>query len=304
MPFARAVDILLPRRPRPSDFVERHGGGVVAVACGVLAFVLLNLTIIALPKVEEKLQELRVRLEPAPQAAPEPEPPAAATQPVAMDELAATSVNPGETDEVRLDAREGVEETVLAMASTTTIEGWVPQTDADRERLASVVSRVRNLGDTVEFQETNAAAEVNRRMVESAGRKFLLNSDGGRAGIIRTIDVSSFPEDLVKRVLARYGISIEFRNVELDGETRSFLNSATTEAGTFTSVQREGYYEVFVMSAKALSMLSSMQLRALQDRGHDPMRTRVTKIVYGIVKDEEFGDYGLGVTEMEVEVIR
>lgn len=300
MPSVRlSADSWRLRAPRPGDLVERCGGLLVSSAIGALAFVLLQITVLSIPRVAETLGELRVRL------APEPEPETVPVEPLSqpmIEELAATSVNPADIDDVRSDAAEGAE-AMLAMAKKG-IEGWMPRTDDERRRLEAVVSGVRDLGDIVEVEETDAKAEVNRRAVESAGREFLLNSDGGRSGVVRTIDVSSFPEDLVVRVLARYGISIEFREVEVDGETRSFLNSATTEKGTFTSVRQGGFYQVFVMSPKALSMMSAMELRAMQERGHDPLRTRVRKVVFGIVKDDEFGDYGLGVTELEVERVR
>jgi len=289
------------RPAHPSDFVERHGGLSVAVSVGFVAYVILRMTILGIPARRPDHPAIRIRLEPAkivtedtPDLAPDP----------GFSEVAATTIAPSESEDFRQESATG-EQTSDTADDAVTIAAWVPRSEVDRARLEDVMNQVRDFSEQLQQRENDVKADINRLEIESAGREFALNTDGGRAGIIRLIDVTDFPEDLVLRVLARYGISVEYRSVSPDTQSsRSFLNAVSTESGTFTNVQRDGYYEVFVLSAKSVSMMSSMELRALQARGHDPLRTRTRSVTFGIVRDEEYGEYALDVTSMVVEALR
>ncbi len=290
------------RLPQPDDWVENYGGYVVALAVGILAFSYLYATKLHIPRPPEIEPTVRMILRPIPPKPEEEEKPPEEQKEGApeVEENVATFV-PEEVEEAVPDEPEPAE--------PVTIESWVPQTEAERERLNAVIADVQNYRDRLEVKETEIKAEINKRVVESKGREFLLNSDGGKAGVIRTLDVSGFPEDLVVKVFNRYGITIEHRNVRLDEANRSYLNTATTESGTFTSVQHEGFYEVFVLSPKAVAYMSALETQALTDGGHNPRTTRVRKITFGIVKQEDPNckqcePYILGVVDMEVERIR
>ncbi len=294
-----ASSLISYRPPHPADFVEKYGGYLVAAAIGAVAVVCLHVTILSLPALREAGHELRIRLEPFSTPSEEEQP-----EDEGFEEVAATTVNPAETDEFRSDAQEGGGDPDEAAEKPVNIESWLPATEEDQRRLDNILAQVRDSVHQVEERATDVKAEINRLSVESIGREFTLNSDGGRRGIIRTIDVEAFPEDLVLRVLGRYGIDIEYRHVTPEQGQRSFLNAATTAEGTFTNAQQEGYYEVFVLSAKAVAMMATLELQALQNQGHDPVKTRIREVTFGIVRDNEFGDYALDVIDLKVEHLR
>ncbi len=295
-----ASSVVVYRPPHPADFVEKYAGYLIATVVGIVGAIFLQLTILQIPIVEIARRELRIRLQPPP-ALPNEE-----VQPLeaVFTEVAATSVNPADTEEFRSDADKGGGDPAEVADEPVNLASWLPATEQDRRKLDDILAQVNDSVNAVEQRATEIKAEINRLSVESVGRQFTLNSDGGRRGIIRTIDVEQFPEDLVMRVLARYGITVEFRHVTPDVGQRSFLNAATTAQGTFTSTVREGYYEVFVLSTKAVSMMATMELQALQKRGHDPVKTRIREVTFGIVKDEEYGDYALDVVDLKVERLR
>jgi hypothetical protein len=146
-------------------------------------------------------------------------------------------------------------------------------------------------------------ADINRLSIESAGREFLLNTDGGKNGVIRTFDFSEFPKEITQPLLARYGISVEYRHVDPSKNTRKFLNSATFDDGTFTNVQKEGFYEVLVFSPKAVALMAGKETAALFARDFEPRNSRIRKVVFGIIKNDQ-NEYDLGIIDLEVEHLR
>jgi len=185
-----------------------------------------------------------------------------------------------------------------------TLEDWSPRTANDIKRLDAIAEKLLDQQERIEAKATGIESEINRRMLEVAGRKFLFDSDGGREGMIKVLNIEGFPQDLVKRVLARYGITIQYRKVTTEDleNSRTFFNAVAAEEGDFTAITQDGYYEVFSLSSKAVAMLSAIERKHLNDMRHNPAQTRIRKIEFGIVIDEE-GEYGLGVTDIETEVI-
>jgi hypothetical protein len=81
------------------------------------------------------------------------------------------------------------------------------------------------------------------------------------------------------------------------------MNAVTTRDAVYTNQAAPGYYETFVLSPKALSMMAAIETKALMDRGFQPRNSRIRKIVFGIIKDEN-DEFSLGVTDIEVERLR
>jgi hypothetical protein len=282
------------RAGHPGDFVERYGGFVVATALALVVHAWLFVT--------EYQRVVPLAAEPDPikivlESRPEP-PPADA----GFTEAVATSMNPVE-DAAAAQAVLARAMELLERPPAPTVESWRPATPEENQRLERLREEVLDARDAMENRQTDLKGQINRLAVESAGREFLLNSDGGRAGIIRTIDVGDFPESVLVPVLGRYGITIEYRYVEPDPAARTFLNAAVTSEGTFTSTQQAGYAEVFVCSPKAVSMMATMETQAIMARGLDPGRTRVRSVTFGIVMDAD-GRHAMGVTNLETEQVR
>lgn len=285
--------------PRPDSVAERHGGLIVAFALSLVVYSWLVMTVFERPPVADARRDIRIVFK---QPEPPPPPPERELSAAEDTELAATSVNPSEDDpprEALLAEQQAAEADDPQPAS---LSEWRPRTAADRDAVASIRERVTRYRERLERSETGIKSEINRMSVESAGREFLLNTDGGRSGIIRTFDYEGFPNNIVVPLLNRYGISIDYRHVE-PGQSRQFLNAVELEDGTFTNVAREGFYEVLVFSPKAVAMMAAKEARALRERGHSPVNTRIRKVVFGIIMNDE-DEYDIDVVEMEVEQIR
>lgn len=234
---------------------------------------------------------------------PEPPPPPPPMPDSTFEEAVALTTNPADIEEFRPDAAD------LVTAATDLVPNPLdPSADPgqgtryDPRAIAALEQKMLDFRDQVEANQSQLEADIMRLAVESAGKEFILNSDGGKAGIIRTFDAVGIPEDVLLPVLRRYGITMEMRHTRPSGG-RAFLSAARTEMGDFTTVQQEGEYMVFVLSAKAVSMMASMETAALMERGFEPRKTRVRRVEFGIVRDED-GRWALGVTDLQVEQVR
>ncbi len=153
-----------------------------------------------------------------------------------------------------------------------------------------------------EVNQARVKTQVHSLEAEAKGRRFVLDSDGGRLGAIRTLDVSRMPEEIVNRVFIKYHIQIQ-RGVSGAERKPSFLNAAVTSEGTFRNLPVEGPQDVFLLSPTAVGMMAMLETEALARRGFDPTRTRVREIQFGIIKNAQ-GEWDLGVTKLETEEIR
>ncbi len=295
---------------------HRYLGYTVAVPLVVL--LLFILTLIEIRRHEPTRSEpMRVTMEieepPAPEPPPEEQTPEeeqlAELDPVPFDQVVATRVDSPEDDtEPIRDPVQGeqraAEELVAELESPpppTSVEDWVPTTDqmADLRALQSEVSRERS---SLERAAKEMRESIIRREVSSAARDFELDTDGGTQGAIRLLKLDGFPEHVVEEVLARYRITFERRHAT-PSAGRGFLNAAQTSSGTFRNLDREGYYDVLVLSTYAMTYMASRELEALQRKGYDPGTTRVRKITFSIVMNSE-DQYDLGVVDLEVERVR
>lgn len=178
------------------------------------------------------------------------------------------------------------------------IEDWIPSTEEAAE-LRAIRDRIQLQTSHLEASAHDLKAFLIREEVKSAAKNFHFDSDGGMSGAIRTLRTEGFPPEIERQVLDRFGITYDHRYTKPNAG-RSFLNAAETDSGRFTNTSGEGYYDVFVLSPKALNLMTRLELQALFDRGFDPVRSRVRSIVFGIVIDSE-GGYSLGVVDIDVE---
>ncbi len=302
---------------RGKTWAERRAGLSLAIPIVLFFLFVLNVFTLPVPR-EEKPLPMKILVEREP---PEPEPPRmfepepepeTEEEPVIPEfEVAATRVDSTEEGEEIVDPEEGepeptqqeelVIEDPVTQPPMATLRSWVPTTDesAELQQLEEVAEQQQEKLDT----KTNELREyIVRREVQSAAKDFELNSDGGLHGAIRTLDVEGFPPETVTKVLDRYGIAYERRFTKPAGG-RNYLNAAVTEKGTFRNVNKPGFYDVLVLSNKAVHMMTTKEIDALNERGYDPRTARVRKIVFGIVINNT-GEYVLGVTDLEVEQIR
>jgi hypothetical protein len=290
--------------------VERHVGFAVAVPLCSLG--LLLLVFIRIPRRQEPVPmqilveavepEEPVEVTPTP---PPPEPPTAVPEAnLAPAELRATRINSDESDAEILTPSPGTPESAAPSTDDPTppsFNDWVPNTEQASE-LASMTREIAAESRSLQQRQHEMRESIIRMEVTSAAKDFIANSDGGAQGAIRLLNLEGFTTEQVMPVLKRYGFTYERRHIT-PSAGRSFLNAAVTEKGVYTNQPAEGVYDVLVHSAKSISIMSSREVEALSRAGYDPQRSRVMKVVFGIVRREN-GDLDLDVTDLVAEQIR
>lgn len=305
------------RVSRAAFWIERRTGIYLALPLVLLLMHLIATIRIDIPRPRDPIPmkilveaippepepELPPPVPPQPEEPPEEEPPppppdAVATRP-GSDEQGTEIVDPvkGETSSLA----DVVLNRPVLNAPPARIEDWVPNTDQAAE-LQVIRNQVAQKAEALEQAAKDIRSNLIRNEVQSAARDFILSSDGGMEGAIRLLNIEGFSNDIIQPILERYAITRETRFTQPTGG-RGFLNAAVTESGTYRNVDKPGYYEVMVLSPKALNMMTTREIDALNAKGYDPKTSRVRKVVFGIVMNSR-GEYDLGVTDLEVESIR
>lgn len=124
----------------------------------------------------------------------------------------------------------------------------------------------------------------------------------GDQGAIRELDMDGHSPQIVSLIMARYDMRIETKRMK--GTAQNFLSSASDSGGKYFGGMSvpEGIYEVWQLSRKAVAKMATLEEDAIIERGMKPEKTRVVRIVYGIVKTSE-SEYDLGVLHFEAEPI-
>ncbi len=185
------------------------------------------------------------------------------------------------------------------------LEEWKPDNALKERQLNKLMNRISDQEANLQSQRDGIRAALNRREVETTGREFLFNSDGGKQGVIRLLDVEGFPTDVVKRVYARYGIDVDYRYLRPEdlNTKRTYFNKVITNDDSFTTKREAGYYEVFQLSSKAISLLAGLEREAITSQQRDPRNTRVRSVTFGIILNDR-NEYALGVTDLQFERLR
>jgi len=276
--------------------LESQMGNIAAVAFWAVVFAVLSMLRAAIPE----------NIPP-----PEPEPieivldapipvPEEAVQPVEtmVEEAVATHAPLGDETGEEVDPIFNVPSN-----SQATLESWTP-TPEQAVALSDINLALQAAARENDSRRMEVSKGIQEREMNLAGREFILNSDGGLKGVIRTLDVSGFDEAEVQRVLAQqYGITIETKRVKPQAG-RNFLNAAKTADGLFTTAAEEGVYDVFLLSGKARSIMASMEVTEMQNQGYDPSVTRIREIEFGMIRDEKTNQLRLAVTNLKLERIR
>ena len=296
---------------------ERYGGFCIAVPAVSLALVMLTWVrpdvpapprppepmrvLIELPEEPPPIEELQDQVPPEPEELVEEE----MLDPV-PPEIAATRVDSDETGEELVDPIVGQNASDAPFAHQAVeraLADWMP-TQEEAAELRALRDAMRREAEQLDTRRKELQSLVVREEVKSAARNFAINSDGGLRGAIRLLETAGWPDEVVRPILDRYGMTFERRYTE-PVAGHSFLNAAQTGQGTFAAGGRAGYYDVLTLSNKALAYMASREAEALMKKGFDPRTTRVLRITFGIVKTSgpNSNDYDLGVTDLEVEQI-
>lgn len=293
-------------------WIERWGGVGVAVVMHVALLAILNNHWVQF-SAKARPESLQVRFElPADMIAnPAPDtPPAANPAPPQFNPAVATVAHPEAVESEEIIRPENLPRTAAlddhpAEAET---EAAVDSATAENPRVLlgldqQIERELREVNKRRSEQEValgSLRSQVRRLETQVQGQKWILDSDGGRTGAIRTLNVEHYPEEVVAQVFARYHIRIRKNTVPSTPGEPSFLNAAVTNEGTYQNVPARGPQDVFILSPSAVHFLSMLETRALQEKGFTPATTRVREIHFGIIKNAE-NNWDLGVIKIVTE---
>lgn len=293
----------------PPHWLERWGGAIVTVAVHLaLAMVLFSRPLERpVPRIPDppSIVMMLAPADPLPETLPSSSfEPVAATAASAAEEQSAAM-----TDAVELPPEVSEIEQALAQASEVAGESGsgarLVLSPALAGQLREEARRIAKERQDLRKEQVDLEASLMRIEMESKGRNFTLSTDGARTGAVRVLNVSDYPPEIVRQVFSRYNIRIE-RNVIPSSAgvgMPSFLNAAETKDGTYRNVPAEGPQDVFVLTTRAVHLLSLMETQALQVRGYDIRRARIREVHFGIVKNEQ-NEWDLGVTHLLAEEVR
>ncbi len=290
--------------------LERWGGWIVAGFVHLALLAIFSNQFVVIQQMLRPKEKLVVKftlpqLPPPPPVEPEPQVVPAMFSPAAATHAVREQEDIPEHEASAEAARDlPKEETVLAqdrasMNLESAARALVPE--EVRDQIEKELQELKRRQAEQEVARAELQVEVRKLEVEAKGKEFTLDSDGGRQGAIRTLDVAGTPPDVVNRVFSRYHIRIE-RRQPASPSTPSFLNAAVTGEGTFRNVPASGVQDVFILTPTAIAMMSALESQALTERGFDPRTTRVREIRFGIVKNRT-DEWDLGVTKLVTERI-
>lgn len=301
-----AIDAAL-LRPAPPDaferWLERWGGVFLAALSHLALLAVLWRQIVTEPPPAPPPDDLTVTFHLAPPPSPPPPPDAAGPSP-AFAAAAATAPDPDET----------AEETEMAASAAPSADP-APALEAAAGALAVLPPEwTRRISEEMKRIEVERKQETRRQLelelevarleMKVKARKYHISTDGARTGAIRSLDVAGMPEDIVRQVFHQYDIRIE-RHVTPSSSAAgqpSFLNMARTDEGVYRSAPASGPQDVFVLTPSAIAQLSRLEREGIQERGLDPLRTRVREIHFGIIKNAR-NEWDLGVIFLDAEEV-
>jgi hypothetical protein len=131
------------------------------------------------------------------------------------------------------------------------------------------------------------------------------STDRGPEGAVRELDLDGYPQSVVDDIMKRYKLKVVTRKIEGGRRGQNFLSSASrgsTERYFGGLEVPAGIYEIFQLSRESVALMSRLEEEALMEEGLEPLKSRVIRIVFGIVEDGK-GGYVLGVKSLEAEAV-
>lgn len=182
-------------------------------------------------------------------------------------------------------------------------EGWPNLPPAPEESMRERETLLGGIAVPEEpVAETSRAVAKRMEMARAkvVANDTLFSSQGLDKGVLREIDISDVAPKVAEKVLDRYGIRIVIVQMNDAHPARiTFLNSARTPQGHFMRRRGRGLYQAFQYGFPAVSRMLQLEEQELIDREYDPRRSRVVRVVFGVVPTTE--GYDLGIKHFEAE---
>ncbi|MCX7766559.1 MAG: hypothetical protein N2246_07640, partial [Candidatus Sumerlaeia bacterium] len=168
------------------------------------------------------------------------------------------------------------------------------QLNIERRKLLTELSELQSQKENLRLK-----LEVASQLAQAKTGKYL--SAGAPKGAVRTLNFKGQPQKIVDEIMRRYDITIQQKFVGPASRT-SFLSYAETEGGVYVNHPGSGFYEVFVLSRKAMAKMSQLEAQEIIKRGYDIERTTVIRAEFGIVAQND--GYDLGILALELQEIK
>jgi hypothetical protein len=165
--------------------------------------------------------------------------------------------------------------------------------EQEKQRLLAKLEKERGFASSVVEKAARELPPPPPRPSPQTGR--------GPVGTIRELDLAGFPENVRQDVMQRYRLRVTQKYVS--GKSRqSFLSSAATDTSDRYFAAPDpppGVYEVFELSRDSVAAMSRLEESELKRRGLPVDRTRVKRVVFGIVETGRTFDLGVKAFEWE-----
>lgn len=166
---------------------------------------------------------------------------------------------------------------------------------ADREALQQELDQMRAM--VRNFSPDTPGDLVVSKSRGTGGRS------GGIEGAVRELKLEGHPPEVLEQIMNRYNLRVVLREFKSGSRGQNFLSSASKGPGEqyFGGLSvPPGVYEVFQLNQETVGLMSRLEEDAIRKQGLEPLKTRVIRVVFGIVNSEG-GGYELGVLSLEAE---
>ncbi len=165
----------------------------------------------------------------------------------------------------------------------------------DREALQAELDQMRALVSN--FSPDTPGDLVVSKNSGSGGRS------GGIEGAVRELKLEGYPPEVLEQIMNRYNLRVVLREFKAGSRGQNFLSSASKGPGEqyFGGLSvPPGVYEVFQLNQETVGLMSRLEEDAIREQGLEPLKTRVIRVVFGIVNSAG-GGYELGVLSLDAE---
>lgn len=144
------------------------------------------------------------------------------------------------------------------------------------------------------------AQKLSLARAELEGKRWLETTEGGQEGAIRSFTSEGVSPKIAEEVYARYGITSvsQYVDTERGNSAGNYLNAAQVGGRRYTRREGRGVFRVLTIPDAALAHLARLERDALLERGHDPSKTRILEVEFGIASTGS--TYDLAVNRIRV----
>ncbi len=276
---------------RITPWVERNAGLLISIFFHLAIFSLLFSHSIMPVKDEAQFNRVTLIIKPVQSPAEIP----AVVPPPSLPVLpsAATSPEPQQQESEEITQETDLQETMNQKKPPLEQE-TKEQLNVERRKLLAELSELES-----QKKNLRTKLDVASQLAKAQSGKYL--SAGAPKGAVRTLNFKGQPKKVVDEIMRRYDITIQQKFVGPASQT-SFLSYAETEGGVYVNQPGSGFYEVFVLSRKAMAKMSQLEAQEIIKRGYDMEQTTVIRAEFGIVAQN--GGYDLGILSLELQEIK